>query len=66
MGQGIQELNKQNLWKTAFNRFEVIWSTISLQIFYRLSSTNFTLSILEYLDSNKIMKISRGILHEGV
>ena len=26
MGQGIQEWTKQNLWKTAFKKFEVIWS----------------------------------------
>ena len=26
MGQGIEEWTKKNLWKTAFKRFEVIWS----------------------------------------
>ena len=26
LGQGIQEWNKLNLWKTAFKKFEVIWS----------------------------------------
>ena len=26
MGQGIQEWTKQNLWKAAFKKFEVIWS----------------------------------------
>ena len=26
MGQGIQEWTKTNLWKTAFKKFEVIWS----------------------------------------
>ena len=26
MGQGIQEWTKQNLWKTAFEKFEVMWS----------------------------------------
>ena len=26
MGQGIQEWTKQNLWKTFFKKFEVIWS----------------------------------------
>ena len=26
MGQSIQEWNKSNLWKTAFKKFEVIWS----------------------------------------
>ena len=26
MRQSIQELTKQNLWKTAFKKFEVIWS----------------------------------------
>ena len=27
MGQSIQEWTKQNLWKKAFKKFEVIWST---------------------------------------
>ena len=26
MGQSIQEWTKYNLWKTAFKKFEVIWS----------------------------------------
>ena len=26
MGQNIQEWNKQNLWNTAFKKFEVMWS----------------------------------------
>ena len=26
MRQSIQELNKENLWKTAFKKFEIIWS----------------------------------------
>ena len=26
MGQGSQEWTKQNLWKTAFKKSEVIWS----------------------------------------
>ena len=26
MGQGSQEWGKENLWKTAFKKFEVIWS----------------------------------------
>ena len=26
MGQIIQEWSKQNLWKTAFKKFELIWS----------------------------------------
>ena len=41
----------------SFEIFEVIWSalTISLQIFYRLSSTNFTWSILEYLDPHEFL-----------
>ena len=26
VGQNIQEWTKQNLWKTAFKKFEVIWS----------------------------------------
>ena len=25
MGQSIQEWTKENLWKTAFQKFEVIW-----------------------------------------
>ena len=29
MGQGIQEWTKWNLWKTAFKKFEVIWSAFS-------------------------------------
>ena len=33
------------LWKTAFKKFEL--TTVSLQIFQRLPSTNFTWSILE-------------------
>ena len=47
MGQGIQERTKKILWM-AFKKFRY---TISLQIFQRLSSTNFTWSILEYLDT---------------
>ena len=26
MGQGIEECTKSNLWKTAFKKFEVVWS----------------------------------------
>ena len=26
MGQSIQEWTKENLWKTSFKKFEVIWS----------------------------------------
>ena len=51
IGQSIQEWTKWNLWKTAFKKYKRIWSakqTISLQIFQKLSSTNFTWSILEY------------------
>ena len=40
MEQGIQEWTKKTLWKTAFKKFEV------------LSFTDFTWSILEYLDPN--------------
>ena len=29
MGQGIQEWTKKNLWKTAFKKFEVIWSAFN-------------------------------------
>ena len=36
------------MWKTAFKKLPK--QTISLQIFLRLSSTNFTWSILEYFD----------------
>ena len=28
MGQSIQEWTKQNLWKTAFKKIEVIWSIL--------------------------------------
>ena len=28
MGQSFQEWTKQNLWKTAFKRFEGVWSTL--------------------------------------
>ena len=54
MGQSIQEWTRENLWKTAFKKFEGVRQTIPLQIFSSffffkwLSSTNFTLSILEY------------------
>ena len=37
MGQSIQEWTKSNLWKTAFRKFEGVWSV----------STNFTWSILD-------------------
>ena len=40
MEQSIQEWTKKTLWKTAFKKFEV------------LSFTDFTWSILEYLDPN--------------
>ena len=59
MGQSIQEWTKLNLWKTAFKIFEGI-----------MSSTNFTWSILDYLDlciSNTIMpkeKYQRNHWHE--
>ena len=29
IGQSIQEWTKQHLWKTAFKKFEVIWSASS-------------------------------------
>ena len=44
MDQGIQEWTKYNLWRAAFKN-EAIWSAP------RLSSTNFTWSILENLDA---------------
>ena len=47
MGQGIQEWTMQNLRKTVFKVF---------QIFLRLSSTNFTRSILEYFDPHRSQK----------
>ena len=28
MGQSIQEWTKQNLWKTAFKKFEGVWSAL--------------------------------------
>ena len=42
IGQSIQEWTKLNLWKTAFKKFQ------ALQIFWILSFTNFTWSVLEY------------------
>ena len=45
LGQSIQEWNKWNLWKTAFKKLRSL-SRPALQIFERLSSTNFTWSIL--------------------
>ena len=33
MGQGIQEWTKQNLWKTAFKKFEAIWSAYHFKFF---------------------------------
>ena len=51
MGQSIPEWTKRILRKTALKIFEVSISlkqTISLQIFWRLSFTNFTWSIFEY------------------
>ena len=55
MGQSIQEWTKWNLWKTAFKQ------TISLQIFERLSSTNFASSILEYIVSNYVFLFTHKI-----
>ena len=42
MGQSIQEWTKSNLWKTAFRKFEEVWSV----------STNFTWSILDLVFQN--------------
>ena len=39
LGQNIQEWTKQNLWKTAFKIFEVIWSAKG-SLLQRLSSKN--------------------------
>ena len=41
MGQGIKEWTNSNLWKTAIKKVEAIWFT------------NFSWSILEYLDPYK-------------
>ena len=54
-GSRYSRMNQVKLWKTVFKNFKVIWSalpkqTISLQSFKRLSSMNFTWSILEYLE----------------
>ena len=52
MGQGIKEWTKQNLWKTAFKKLEVISSV--------LYSINFSWSILKYYDPyNKRKKEKR-------
>ena len=32
MGQSIQEWTEQNLWKTAFKKFEEVWSALSFHI----------------------------------
>ena len=42
MGQSIQEWTKSNLWKTAFRKFEGVWSV----------STNFTWSTLDLVSQN--------------
>ena len=52
MGQGVQEWTKQNLWKAAFKKFELV---LNFPIFQMLSSTNFTWSIHEYLDPYAIV-----------
>ena len=49
MAQSIQEWAKQNLLK----------QTISLHTFYRLSSTNFTWSVLEYFVSYECCSLLR-------
>ena len=36
MGQSIQEWTKKNLWKTAFKKFEVIWSTSDHNFLYKV------------------------------
>ena len=54
------------MWKTTFQKFEAIWpasQTISFQIFKRLSSTNFTWSILEYFAPYVFLLLE--ILHES-
>ena len=54
MNQTIQEWTKQNFRKTAFKKSEATWSAWADHItsnFLRLSSTNFTWSILEYLET---------------
>ena len=71
LGQGIQEWTKYNLWKTAFKAGHrqiylghLLRQTISLPSFSRLSFTNFSWSIIEYLDTFKlsIIVILRRVL----
>ena len=45
MRQSVQECTQQNLWKTAFKKFEVISSA---------SSANFVRSILDYFAPNSL------------
>ena len=50
MGQSIQEWAKQSVWTAVFKTFEEVRSVLkdqTLQVFQRLSSTKFTLFILE-------------------
>ena len=60
MGQSIQEWTTWNLWKTAFegNAKEMVCLSrpYPFNFFYRLSSKNFTWSILEYFAPNVFWK----------
>ena len=51
MGQGIQEWNKSNFLKTTSKKFVVTSDYLNV-VFHK--STNFTWSILEYLDINEL------------
>ena len=54
MTQCIQEWAKENLWKTAFKNFEMVYLNrpYHFKLLLRLSSINFTWSILEYYVPN--------------
>ena len=57
MGQSTEEETKQNLWKTAFKKFEGD-GLPRLQIFQRLSSKNFTWSIFQYFVLNEEVRLT--------
>ena len=63
LGQGIQEWTKYNLWKAPFKKVSLLMQTILLQIFWRLSSINFTWSILKYLDPFELKAYDLTIQH---
>ena len=47
LGQCIQQWTKWNLWKTAFKKFEIIWSVESL------SNVSFVFEHITYFDNAK-------------